>query len=337
MPIGKEKIKEVKTLVEEYGLEEAQKRLGVSDDTMSRYMRFVRNMEMQVSISGLKPVDHVEVEEEILPYMRKLCERAKQKSSDENSQVIDFGNAPFGIVNISDIHFGGKIDIDALEKDMNTILNTPRLYVFLSGDLFDNFIIGKLQSIQTNQPTTHAHEIKLVEWFLNKMKERIIVCVTGNHDNWTYKLSGVDYIKTLVDGWNILYARDEARFTVRGGAVNQKWIVRHKFKYKSLYNPTHGAEVNWERGDYDYDVAVAGHEHRASLIRPFVRHGKVRYAVCLGTYKIRDEYARENGFARCVGNSSAFIYKPDGSMLHTDGDVQPLAEVLRGWVEEWES
>ena len=334
MPVSIKKAKEVKRVVDKHGKDEAMRQFGVTAETLGRYLRYAKNAETEVAISGLEPVDYVEVEEEILPYMRKLCERAKQKTIDENSQVIDFGDAPFGIVVISDIHFGGKIDIEALEKDIETILNTPRLYVVLAGDLFDNFIIGKLQEIQKNQPTTHAHEIKLVEWLLMKLKDRIISCVTGNHDIWTYKLTGVDFVKTITKGWRMLYARDEARFTIKGGNVNQKWIVRHKFKYKSVFNPTHGAEVSWERGDYDYDVAVAGHEHRASLIRPFIKHGKMRYAVCLGTYKIRDEFARENGFPRCIGNSSIFIYKPDGSMLHSSEDIAPLAKVLEGWLED---
>lgn len=334
MPVSIERANEVKKVVDKHGKEEAMRQYGITEKTLQRYLRYIKNANTEIALTGVKPVDHVEVEEEILPYMRKLCERAKQKTIDENSQVIDFGNAPFGLVNMSDIHFGGKIDIEALEKDIDVILDTPRLYVNLAGDLFDNFIIGKLQSIQKNQPTTHAQELKLVEWLLFKLKDKIVSCVTGNHDTWTYKLVGIDYIKELIKGWNLLYARDEARFTVKCGDFEQKWIVRHKFKYKSIYNPTHGAEVNWERGDYDYDVAVAGHEHRASLIRPFVRHGKVRHAVCLGTYKIRDEYARENGFPKCVGNSSIFIYKPDGSMLYSSGDIKPLADVLKGWLEE---
>lgn len=336
MGTSDDRIKTIVSYANEHGVQAAADEFNIGVESITRYRReaSLRGFDVandDVIIKGLQPVDHVSVEEEVLPYLRKISQEAKDKNIIELSQEIILPAKPSMVVMVSDIHFGGKIDMEALEHDLDVILSHENVYVILAGDLFDNFVIGKLQSVQTTQPTTHAQEIKAVEWYLNKLRDRIIVCVSGNHDNWTYKVSGIDWIKELTHGWNMLYDRNQSIFRLKCGEISQVWKVRHKFKYNSIFNLTHGQEVDWERGGIDFDVAVSGHKHDVCAVRPFIRHGKKRWAVELGTYKIRDEFARECGYPPCHGNSAAFVLNPDGRIFTIDDDISVGIDLMKVW------
>jgi len=80
-----------------------------------------------------------------------------------------------------------------------------------------------------------------------------------------------------------------------------------------VFNVTHGLEVSWERMGLDYVWSIGGHTHIATVCRPFLRHGILRHAILIGTYKLADQYAAELGFAPSHGSGSgAMVLHPDG-------------------------
>src|SRR5690606_1086220 len=104
---------------------------------------------------------------------------------------------------------------------------------------------------------------------------------------------------------------------------------RHQWRFSSIYNATHGVEVGWERGGSDFDIGLAGHTHIASLCRPFVKHGRKRYAVVTGTYKMADSYSDQVGYAPCAGyGCGVMIFYPDGRLQWFE-DVKTAGEFLR--------
>jgi hypothetical protein len=71
--------------------------------------------------------------------------------------------------------------------------------------------------------------------------------------------------------------------------------------------------VGWDRGDIDYDWAVGGHTHIGTYCRPFHRHGKRRYAILTGTYKIHDSFGEELNFPSPKDSGcGAMVLHPDG-------------------------
>ena len=104
---------------------------------------------------------------------------------------------------------------------------------------------------------------------------------------------------------------------------------RHRWKYSSVFNVTHGIEVGWERGGVDFDLALGGHTHVGTFCRPFLRHGKMRLAVLTGTYKTNGEYGRELGLPLPHGTGSgAHVFFPGEPPLFCQ-TVQRAAWILK--------
>jgi len=264
-------------------------------------------------VDGIQPHEIVNFED-MLPYLTKITNRAKEKTNRELNQTITMPNKPFAISILADVHGGGKVDYEAIKRDIDIIRSDEDIHTILAGDLTDNFIIGKLQAIQREQSTTFEMESRFLVWFLEQLNDSLLVVVSGNHDNWTVKLSGIDRMKDLLRDTKCLYDRQQSLFTLKWGDNSIRFLVRHKYKHSSIFNPTHGMEVFWERGGLNWDIAIGGHTHIATLCRPFIKHDKKRFAVLLGTYKLRDEFGKEVGFANTHSGSSgsgAFVFMPD--------------------------
>lgn len=285
-------------------------------------------------IKGIGAEERTNFEGEIMPYLKKIGEKAKEKTRQEKNQVITMPNKPFAIALLSDIHGGAKTDYQALEDDLNIIDSTDDMYVGNAGDDTDNFVIGKLQWIQREQPTTLDMETRFLEWLVEKLTPSLLFWVTGNHNNWTKKVSGIDFIRGLLQKVRCLYDQAQISFTLKWGDNEEKWMIRHKWKYSSIFNPTHGMEVGWSRLE-SFDVAVGGHTHIATLHREFVREEKKRDAILLGTYKIRDNFARECGYPRSYGTGSgAFVYHPDGRKFWCE-DLETARDLLNFWKQDF--
>jgi hypothetical protein len=331
-----ERINKILAFCNDNGEPETLTKYKINVETLHRYQREKRRRETPI-IKGITAEERTDFEGDIMPYLKKIGERAKAKNLAEASQVITMPNRPFAIAILSDIHAGGKADYASIESDVNIITQTEDMYVGNLGDDTDNFISAKLQWIQKSQPTSMDMETRFLEWLFKKLSGNILFWVSGNHNNWTSKASGIDFIREGLKGTHCLYDAAQIYFTLQWGDHSQKWLARHKWKYSSILNPTHGIEVGWERVGLNFDVGCAGHTHIATLCRPFVREEKKRFAVLLGTYKIRDNFARECGYANSFGNGSgAFVYHPDGRTFWCE-DLGTARDLLKTWQNQFDS
>lgn len=352
----------ISSLINTHGLDEAYKKSGLKMSSFQRYVteakkrglldeegeekeegsresEFDKEVALQCpEIEGITAEENVDFEKEIMPYLEKIGQRALGKNQRERTQKIKVkGFAPFAIVMLSDVHGGGKTDYTKLREDIDIIRNEERMYAILAGDETDNFIMGKLMSIQKEQPTTFDMEFRFLKWYLESLQDSLIAVCSGNHNNWSRKLSGIDTMRELLQGVPSLYDTDQVVFDLEYfGGMAHKYMVRHKYRHSSIFNPTHGQEVFWERGGVDFDVSIGGHTHVATLCRPFVKHDKKRFAVLLGTYKVRDGYQREIGFAPTYSKSrgsGALVYHPDGRDPMWCDDLSTARDLLRLWGE----
>jgi len=207
-----------------------------------------------------------------------------KRKRDSNQIIIPFPERPFAIVPLSDFHIGSpSVDYIQLKKDVETIRDTPRMWAIFFGDGCDNWIVSKLSHLQRGQVLTFDAEVQLLTVVLETLSDKLKVVVAGNHDNWTRKLAGFDRIKAALRGTRVLYDPYEVVFDLCHGDNATRIKVRHQWKYASVFNATHGIEVGWERGGEDFDIGFGGHTHTGTLCRPFIRHGRIRYAILIGT------------------------------------------------------
>jgi hypothetical protein len=230
---------------------------------------------------------------------------------------------------LADPHFGNPgTDYARAKADADLIAATDGMYAGTMGDITDNWIVGKLTALQRNQSIAMALEKKLANDWLNILLPKLLFFVAGNHDLWTVKMSGVDPYKEYLAGKEVLYDEHEAQFDLHlPDGTSQNVLGRHQYKGKSDLNPTHGIEKVWEH--YDYDIALGAHLHPFSMCREFVKRGKRRYAVQLGTYKRHDDYAREIGYPPTEGvGSGAFVFAPNAAPQWFN-DIRVAAAFLR--------
>ena len=276
---------------------------------------------------GVLP-DDLEDPEEIWRRVLGAQEKVEKIAERRSEQRITIpGDQPFGLAFLSDLHFGNMwTDYRQARKDADLVRDTEGLYAIFTGDGIDNWITGKLMSLQRDQVIPFDHEVRLFKDWLSRLKQSLLVTVSGNHENWTKRLAGFDFVREYLKGTRALYDRHEVVFTLILG--DAQWVVkvRHKWRWGSVFNPTHGIEVGWERTGH-FDIGVGGHTHIGTLIRPFLRDGTKRYAVLVGTYKTGG-YGRELGLAKPYGRgAAALIFYPDGRLFATE-DLQTAIEFL---------
>ena len=287
------------------------------------YLLMSGKLKRKPVVSGVTAKDKVQKDfvRDVLPELKKIGKAAKAANKAEDNQTITMPEGPFAIAMMSDVHGGAKADYEAIERDVNAVRDTEDMYAILAGDLTDNFIIGKLNAIQKDQHTVFSDEVLFIQWFISNLRDSLIAFVSGNHDNWTKKLTARDHLKELLGDAPALFDNHQVRFSLKQNGEVEKWLVRHKFKYSSVFNATHGMQVTWDRGEKPFDVVLGGHTHIASLCNEFLKHDKKRYAVLLGTYKLRDEFGLEHGFPKthsATAGSGVFVYDGYGDKYWCD-------------------
>lgn len=206
--------------------------------------------------------------------------------------TINFDN-PIALCFLSDLHIGSKgVDYYQLRKDAEIIAKTDGMYAVFHGDGIDNWIIPKLSPLQRGQAISFDDEWAIFQAWLETLGSKLQVVVAGNHDNWTYKLSGIDFLKHILSPI-VLYDQEQIIFDAKVGSKTVRICVRHKWRGYSIYNVTHGIERSAR--DIDADIYVGGHFHVATLGRWFTVRERDRLAIITSTYKVQDQYAKTLG------------------------------------------
>ena len=300
--------------------------LGEAQDARDRYL----GTQEQPVVEGLtnEEADVLYTADELWSMAEAAQERAEGQAAKRRHQriVIPQPDRPFGLAYLSDMHFGDPAtDSKALKRDAEIIRDTPRLWCGYHGDGINNWIVGKLAALQRDEVLTFDAEVQLLAEWLRVLQGKLLWVVCGNHDNWTRKLAGFDLIRSLLSGVRVLYDRDEVRFSLVWGQRTIRYKVRHKWKYSSVFNPTHPIEVGWQRGGADFDVGLGGHTHIGTACRPFWRHGLERQAVLTGTYKRIDvpgSYGAELGLPMPMHRGcGAHVFWSDRMLFCNDLEV----------------
>lgn len=209
---------------------------------------------------------------------------------------IMFGNKYIGIAMIGDVHLGNKgTDYEQAREDALLIAKTPHMYALLGGDEVDNFINMKITSAVVNKNTAPTEEIELFNKYLKFFKSKVLLKISGNHDDWTKQLAGINIYQDICDYSGITSSMSEARVHIRVGKIDYKLGIRHKVRFNSVYNLTHAVKQWLRLGDYDFDVGVVFHNHQFAM-ESFMSKDRERFAIRTGSYKVADVYGRMCGF-----------------------------------------
>jgi len=269
---------------------------------IARPIKEARSQEPQiVNSEGIRADEQPLIDEdEVLRRAYREWELTESLMARRKNQRLEFDHGPVALVEVADVHLGGSgINYPRAFDEAEIIAATPGMYAVFAGDVLDNFVIGKLRRARDDSHFTICEEWVLTKRYLQILKDKLVVVVSGNHDQWVKLLAGFDYFREVVASIrkDVIYDANDALIKVRVGFWELPIRVRHQWRGTSIYNPTHGIEraMKWDQG---FVIGMGAHTHVSGVVRSTNVGGLNGMAMVAGTYKRCDDYARYSGFPR---------------------------------------
>ncbi|MDD4690127.1 MAG: metallophosphoesterase [Eubacteriales bacterium] len=274
-------------------------------------------------------IDNEASDNDLWETMEKRSSRYSAKVNKEGKAKIlmDF-NEPIAIAFIGDTHIGNEgVDYKKMRKDAEIIRDTKGFFTLMCGDYLDNHIL--IQEAIINSTTSPKQQWKLYKHYHSIIGEKIIAAISGNHDYWSKKVTGLDLLENFYHGVNILYNTNSFVVNLTFPNGYSKVIkIRHKFRYNSADNPTHTVKKLLKEGMDDFDIGVIAHHHQGD-IEQFFWKGKDRAAVRIGSYLTNDTFAQRVGYENGTDNMPCIMIDPVKQQIHTAWDIDRAAEQLK--------
>lgn len=182
------------------------------------------------------------------------------------------------IIPISDVHLGAREHRERDWRDFcDSVLKKPNIYVTLGGDLINNGTRTSVSNIfdETMRP---REQKKLMVEYLTPIKDRILCCVSGNHERRSGKDVDDDPTYDIMCKLDLehLYRENMAFVKMQFGKINGHGMDNPTY----CVGVTHGsgggiltgASVNRnERFAYVFDgldALIVGHTHKPAITQP---------------------------------------------------------------------
>jgi len=203
------------------------------------------------------------------------------------------------VADFSDMHYGSvRSDYDLMEKNLDTVEDTPNFKMVTNGDMADVFnVIGKWATGTYENPLppelqTYALLDRLVA--LDK-KKKIGAFSYGNHEDGMYG-SGYEWFNVFGDKFkNAAVFPTGGRLNIKVGKQDYQIGMTHRYWGYSKINPLNVCRNFLFYEHPEADIILMAHSHQSAM-GTFEYAGKDRLFILGGTYKTDDSYARKQGF-----------------------------------------
>jgi len=309
-------------------------RLGIAPATARRYYYTAQSNGLEAPPEIVKAPEPLPPTETLWSTLkadhREEIARAKTRSSVEITIPTE---TEIGVAGLADQHADDpSSDVERMEADAQIIGDTPGMFGILGGDLINNFILGgkMLGTLLAADQTVEA-QWALADHYLGLFGEdKILAMISGNHEDWTARQAGVDMLQKLAVRRRLLYDPHEWKITLNVGEITYRILIRHKSRFNSSINLTHGCKQLLKQGRYSEvpDVIFVAHGHEPA-VEWFVWGAEERVAIRPGTYKLADAYAAERAFG--CGRPymmPTIILSPDERRIRVTTDLEEAADQL---------
>ena len=327
---------------EQYLREHVKADPNVPHDVLAEYLGITRNAvrkklaRMGILTSKLKtgeftikpeePSSEIPVEE-VWEEFEKQNERKIAKHKNDGKYVAKFPHEVIAVSFISDQHIAGNniVALKRMREDAELIAATPGLFACLGGDSIDNHI--KHRAAVLHARTTPGDQYELFDYYLSLFADSILGVITGNHDDWSPQIAGVDVIGAICKKHGIACSSDEARISAKVGKVTYKLAWRHKYRFNSSMNQTHSPKQWYRFGPEPFDIGVVCHHHETA-IEASLMHGQQTWTCRPGSYQINSAYGRQGGYNDSMPACPTFILFPNERRIVGFPDVRDAVTTL---------
>lgn len=198
--------------------------------------------------------------------------------SDFNVIVRRFDSA-IKIACISDIHFGALEHMELeWNKFLDSVIADPTLYLVLGGDLINNNTRSSVGS-PWDDTIRPREQKRLMAEALKPIKDRILCCVSGNHERRSMKDADDDPTYDIMSKLDLedVYRQNAAFMKLQLG---QRHVNDPRASATYTFAVTHGAgggiytgaTVNrnerWGNVIEGVDCVIVGHTHKGTVSKP---------------------------------------------------------------------
>lgn len=276
--------------------------------------------------------------EEYLEHLIKHQEEQQKFDDRQTSVTIDIDDdKPIGIVFTGDWHVGGLYTAHKeMLRDFRTMKETEGLYNITMGDYGDNYNQNSHKGGMFEQIENPDRQKELILYFFTKfLGEKNLAVLKGNHDNWSYRETGEDFVKYIAREIESPYLWYGGEINIRLGNQVYKIIARHSYIGSSALNTT-----NSQRRLFDEtqgDIIALGHLH-FNESHAKTKAGKDTVWIRTGSYKITDDYTQwAVGGAKGDIRQPMVILFPDQKKIIDFRDMYdgiPYLKLVRGEIHE---
>jgi hypothetical protein len=255
--------------------------------------------------------------EELLDRTIRQTGRAVQKARARRHAVARLiTRKPIGIAFASDQHIStsGAVDVEKAFTDAEAIQQEPGMFCILGGDGIDSAI--KHIAAMVASASSPNDEWRLYDHYIATLGHKVLAVISGNHDEFSKDVTGVDMVSRLAARHKVHFAPDEVTVRVAlvpspdADGVEYVAKVRHQYRYGSTLNVGNTVKRLYDMGGDAFDVGVVCHHHEAH-VESFDRHGRTRWALRPGSYQVQTGYGRRYGFNPATPTCPVAIFWPD--------------------------
>jgi hypothetical protein len=220
-------------------------------------------------------------------------------------------DSPICVAFTSDEHIGAHTTkYDALIQLIDTVQDTPYLYVVEVGDKIDNYLTGVIPQGMYEAIVPPEVQKRIAEHLFMKLKGRLIAMIQGCHDEFSHKADDFDVNKWICKELGVPNLGHEGYVNLYVG--EQRYVIgaRHRYKYNSSLNMTHTVK-RFRSMKRDFDIGIIGHHHQGTFEHLLDQDGKDRVYMRSGSFKGADRYARQLGYSDQLPVVPCVVLFPD--------------------------
>ena len=192
------------------------------------------------------------------------------------SVIVRRFDSAIKIACISDVHFGALEHMEQEWKNfIQAVQNDPDLYLILGGDLINNNTRSSVGSPWDDTIRPREQKRQMAE-FLAPVKDRILCCVSGNHERRSQKDADDDPTYDIMSKLDLedVYRQNAAFLKLSLGQRGDQANVSYRFAVThgaggDIYT---GATVNrnerWGNVIDGVDCVIVGHTHKGTVSKP---------------------------------------------------------------------
>ena len=203
---------------------------------------------------------------------------------------------PILVVFLGDLHVGSVFTrYTKLYRLLKKLSKYDNVFLVNGGDTVDNFLPNRHPEGSFEVIMPPAAQKILVEKLFETCKDKWLVMLRGDHENFSWITDNFDFAAYLAEKMNCPYLGWGGFLDLKVGRVTYRLCLRHRYRYNSSFNLTHTAKRMREQLG-DGDIFVVFHGHQAAVEHMMLLDGKDRIFIRTGAAKMTDNFAQKLGF-----------------------------------------